>query len=134
MRDCGRILMLSECNIIPSATLSISHCSPISSIASATADKMLTVRVGCTIHFECESTATVILLVNPRFDSDRPIRQENLDFGIATKSESFTDTDGNVAYRVILGTGLNQIRHDAMVEGSTALDKSEQYGKAPSIA
>ena len=95
---------------------------------------MLTVRVGCSIHFECESTATVILLVNPRFDPDRPIRHEILDFGIATKSESFKDADGNVAYRVILGTGLNEIRHDAMVEVPTASDKSEQFGNAPSIA
>ena len=30
---------------------------------------MLTVRVGCDIHFECESSATAILLVNPRRDS-----------------------------------------------------------------
>ena len=85
---------------------------------------MLTVRVGCNIHFECESSATVILLVNPRFDPDRPIRQENLDFGSATKSESFADADGNVAYRVILETGLNEIRHDALVEVSAASDKS----------
>ncbi len=66
---------------------------------------MLTVRVGCNIHFECESSATVILLVNPRSDPDRPIRQETLDFGRATKFESFVDTDGNIAYRIILGTG-----------------------------
>ncbi len=89
---------------------------------------MLTVRVGCNIHFECESSATVILLVNPRSDPDRPIRQENLDFGRATKFESFVDTDGNIAYRIILGQGLNEIRHDAMVEVSTAFDKSEQFG------
>ena len=95
---------------------------------------MLTVRVGCSIHFECESSATVILLVNPRSDSDRPIRQENLDFGIAAKSESFTDADGNIAYRVILAPGLNKILHDALVEVSTASDKSDQFGNAPSIA
>ena len=95
---------------------------------------MLTVRVGCNIHFECESSATVILLVNPRSDPERPIRQENLEFGIARKFESFTDTDGNVAYRIILGTGLNQIQHDAMVEVTTAFDKSEQFGNAPTIA
>jgi len=54
---------------------------------------MLTVRVGCNIHFECESAATVILLVNPRFDADRPIRHEKLDFGRATKSETFADAE-----------------------------------------
>ncbi len=95
---------------------------------------MLTVRVGCSIHFECESSATVILLVNPRLDADRPIRQEILDFGSTTKSESFVDADGNVAYRVILGTGLNRIQHDALVDVSTASDKSEQFGNAPSVA
>ena len=92
---------------------------------------MLTVRVGCNIHFECEASATVILLVNPRSDPDRPIRQENLDFGRATKFESFVDTDGNTSYRIVLGQGLNEIRHDAMVEVSTASDKSEQFGNAP---
>ncbi|MGA9722324.1 MAG: transglutaminase family protein [Candidatus Binatus sp.] len=95
---------------------------------------MLTVRVGCSVHFECESSATVILLVNPRFDAERPIRDERLDFGCATKSESFTDLDGNVAYRVILATGLNEILHDALVEVPVASDKSEQFGNAPSIA
>jgi transglutaminase-like putative cysteine protease len=95
---------------------------------------MLTVRVGCSIHFECESSATVILIVNPRSDPDRPIRQETLDFGRATKFESFSDTDGNTVYRIILGTGLNEIRHDAMVEVPTASDRSEQFGSAPAIA
>jgi transglutaminase-like putative cysteine protease len=95
---------------------------------------MLTVRVGCSIHFECESSATVILLVDPKFDLERPKRQEILDFGRATKSESFTDADGNVAYRVILGTGLNEIKHDALVEVSTASDKSGHFGNAPSVA
>ncbi len=95
---------------------------------------MLTVRVGCNIHFECESPATAILLVNPRFDPDRPVQCEDLDFGRALKSESFIDADGNVAYRVILEIGLNEIRHDALVEVSTASDKSEQFGDAPAIA
>ncbi|MGA7873026.1 MAG: transglutaminase family protein [Candidatus Binatus sp.] len=73
-------------------------------------------------------------MVNPRLDADRPIRQEILDFGSTTKSESFVDADGNVAYRVILGTGLNRIQHDALVDVSTASDKSEQFGNAPSVA
>jgi transglutaminase-like putative cysteine protease len=95
---------------------------------------MLTVRTGCDIHFECESSATAILLVNPRSDADHLIRHENLDFGRAPKYESFADTDGNIAYRVILETGLNEIRHDALVEVSTASDKCDQLGDAPSIA
>jgi transglutaminase-like putative cysteine protease len=95
---------------------------------------MLTVRVGCNIHFECESSATAILLVNPRFDTGQPIRRENFNFGRAPKSESFADVDGNIAYRVILDTGLNTIRHDALVEVSAASDKCEQLGDAPSVA
>jgi len=95
---------------------------------------MLTVRVGCNIHFQCESSATAVLLVNPRIDANHPIRQENLDFGRAAKSESFADADGNLAYRVILETGLNEIRHDALVEVSAASDKSDQFGEAPSVA
>jgi transglutaminase-like putative cysteine protease len=96
--------------------------------------EMLTVRVGCNIHFECESAATAILVVAPRVDANRPIRQENLDFGRAAKSESFADADGNLAYRVILELGLNEIRHDALVEVSAAADKSDQFGDAPSVA
>jgi transglutaminase-like putative cysteine protease len=95
---------------------------------------MLTVRVGCKIHFECESSATAILLVNPRFDAERPIRHENLDFGRASKPESFTDADGNVAYRVLLEHGLNEIRHDALVEVTAASDKGDQFGDAPAVA
>jgi transglutaminase-like putative cysteine protease len=95
---------------------------------------MLTVRVGCNIHFECEAPATAVLLINPRSDNGRPIRRENLDFGRAVKSESFADADGNVAYRVILATGLNDIRHDALVEVTTQFDKSDQFGEAPSVA
>jgi transglutaminase-like putative cysteine protease len=95
---------------------------------------MLTVRIGCNIHFECESPATAVLLINPRSDTDRPIRREYLDFGHAVKSESFSDADGNTAYRVILATGLNDIRHDALVEVSAQSDKSDQFGDAPSVA
>ncbi|MGH7923851.1 MAG: transglutaminase-like domain-containing protein [Candidatus Binatus sp.] len=95
---------------------------------------MLTVRVGCNIHFECESSATVILLVNPRFDAKRPLPREKLNFGRAASSESFTDADGNIAYRVILATETNKIQHDALLEVSNASDKSEQFGDAPSVA
>jgi transglutaminase-like putative cysteine protease len=95
---------------------------------------MITVRVGCNIHFECEATATAVLLVNPRVDANHPIRSENIDFGNAASSESFLDADGNLAYRVILQHGLNEIRHDALVEVSTATDRSDHFGDAPSIA
>jgi transglutaminase-like putative cysteine protease len=95
---------------------------------------MLTVRVGCNIHFDCASSATAILLINPRFDPERPIRHENLDFGRAARSEPFTDTDGNTAYRVILEPGLNEIRHDALVEVTADSDKSDEFGDAPLIA
>jgi transglutaminase-like putative cysteine protease len=73
-------------------------------------------------------------MVHPRFDPDHPIRNETLDFGRAAKSESFADADGNVAYRVILEKGLNEIRHDALVEVSAASDKSDQYGDFASVA
>jgi transglutaminase-like putative cysteine protease len=95
---------------------------------------MLTVRVGCNIHFECDSSATAILLVNPRRDTDLPIRHENIDFGRAVKSEVFADAESNVAHRVILETGLNRILHDALVEVSPSFDRSDQIGEAPSIA
>jgi transglutaminase-like putative cysteine protease len=95
---------------------------------------MHTVRVGCNIHFECESSATAILLVHPRLDPAGRVRHERLDFGRAPNSESFADADGNLVYRVILETGLNRIRHDALVEVSGESDRHEQFGNAPSAA
>jgi hypothetical protein len=69
---------------------------------------MVTVRVGCDLHYECESSATAILIVTPRPDADRPVRDETLDFGRGAKSEKFTDADGNIAYRVLLEAGLSE--------------------------
>jgi transglutaminase-like putative cysteine protease len=95
---------------------------------------MLTVRVGCKIHFECDASATAVVLVSPRIDNAQPIRREALDFGSASRHESLTDADGNLGYRVILATGLNEIRHDALIEVSTTPDRAEQFGNTSSIA
>ena len=94
---------------------------------------MLTVRVGCNVHFECEASATAVLVINPRAEGDRVIRQEGLDFGRATRSEAFTDASGNLVHRVILQAGVNEIRHDALIDVSTAPDKGELFGDAPLI-
>jgi len=94
---------------------------------------MLTVRVGCNIRFECEATATAILLINPRFDSDHLVRSENLDFGKASSSPAFKDVRGNHCHRVILNPGPNEITHDALVEVSAASDRDEQIGEMPPI-
>jgi transglutaminase-like putative cysteine protease len=90
--------------------------------------QMLTVRVGCDLHYQCESSATAILIVTPRPDEDRPVRQETLDFGRAAKAEKITDADGNIAYRVLLEAGLNEIRHDALVDVPMTPDKSDDLG------
>lgn len=94
---------------------------------------MLTVRVGCNIHFECDSSAIAILLVNPRGDGSHTVRHENIHFGEAARSESFADAEGNTTYRVIMDGGLNEIRHDALVDVSTRSDKSDHFGDAPSL-
>jgi len=94
---------------------------------------MLTVRVGCNFHFECDSSAIAILLVNPRGDGGHTVRNENIHFGQAARSESFADPEGNTTYRVIMDGGLNEIRHDALVDVSTRSDKSELFGDAPSL-
>ena len=95
--------------------------------------QLLTVRVGCDMHFACESPATAILLINPRFDSEHAVRQEIVDFGETAKSESFTDAEGNTSHRVIMQPGVNKIRHDALVEVSASSDKSEHLGEAASV-
>ncbi|MDB5107274.1 MAG: Transglutaminase domain protein [Candidatus Binatus sp.] len=77
---------------------------------------MLTVRVGCNIHFECGSPATAILIVNPHREPERPIRHEKLEIDRAPEGETFMDAEGNLSCRVLLEPGLNKIRHDALVD------------------
>jgi len=95
---------------------------------------MLTVRVGCDIHFECDAPATAVLMVSPRADAARPIRRETLDFSGAERSETFTDAEGNLTYRVILGLGLNKIRHDALIDVTDQTDRCDNPGDAPAVA
>jgi transglutaminase-like putative cysteine protease len=95
---------------------------------------MLTVRVGCNIHFESQSPATAILIVTPRSDPDRPLRQEQLVCDPLNQMESFVDSDGNLARRVILGTGTNVIRHDALIDVPAAFDRCGPLDDAPAIA
>ena len=90
--------------------------------------QMVTVRVGCDIHFECDSSATAILIVMPRADTQRPPRAESLDFGRASRAEKFFDADGNLAYRIALEAGLCEIRHDALVDAPIAADRIEDPG------
>jgi transglutaminase-like putative cysteine protease len=94
---------------------------------------MLTVRVGCKINFQCASSATAILLIKPRFDGSHLIRHETLNFGQASNPAAFENADGNIAHRVTLESGSNDIRHDALVEVSSESDKSEQFGDLPCI-
>jgi transglutaminase-like putative cysteine protease len=95
--------------------------------------KMLTVRVGCNILFECEATATAILLINPRFDAGHMVRNETLNLGEAANSQAFNDARGNICHRITLNTGLNEISHDALVEVSADSDRDDQIGEMPSI-
>ena len=95
---------------------------------------MLTVRVGCNLHFDCASKATVILMFNPRSDPERPIREEQLDFDRIAQPEYFIDSEGNSAYRVILEPGLNRIRHDALVDVPAESDQAGEIGEQSAIA
>ena len=87
---------------------------------------MLTVRVGCNIHFECESSATVILLVNPRSDSRPTYKPGNSGFRLRHEIRVLRRYRRQYCLQDHPRSGTYQIRHDAMVEGSTAFDKSDQ--------
>jgi len=89
---------------------------------------MVTVRVGCDLHFESDSPATAILIVTPRTDAERPLRDERIDFGRASHAEKFFDADGNLAYRIALEAGLCEIRHDALIDVPIVADRSDDPG------
>ena len=89
----------------------------------------LTVRVGCNIAYETTVPTAALFVLKPRLEGSVLVMQERLSFGIGRPAYEFQDTHGNITYRSMLMPGRNEIRHDALVAGSSLPDSREINGQ-----
>jgi transglutaminase-like putative cysteine protease len=95
----------------------------------------LTVRVGCSLVYEANGPASILLNLKPRPDGDHLVLAEALSLGLQPlPSEEFTDSHGNRVCRVILAPGRNLFRHDAIVAVSAESDNHGRTGVAAPTA
>jgi transglutaminase-like putative cysteine protease len=85
----------------------------------------LTVRVGCSLSYETSTEAVLLLNLRPRTDLQQFVYEERLSFGTNLPVEEFTDSHGNIMYRVKLLPGRTEIRHDALVSVSSGADNHQ---------
>jgi transglutaminase-like putative cysteine protease len=85
-------------------------------------DLDLTLRVGCRLSYYSRGPASIILDIQPRIDGRHKVLSEQLVLGYNLPSEAFTDSHGNLFWRLILAPGENLIRHDAIVAVSSKPD------------
>jgi transglutaminase-like putative cysteine protease len=71
--------------------------------------------------------------MKPRRDSERSIIDERLEFVPDLAVEELKDLYGNLLLRVMFAPGPNRIRHDALVEVSSATDKEQPIGEATPV-
>jgi transglutaminase-like putative cysteine protease len=79
----------------------------------------LTVRLGCSLVYEVQGTASLLLNLQPRPDRNHAVIFEALTLGDNLPAEAFKDTHGNRVWRVKLAPGANCFRHDAIVAVSS---------------
>ncbi len=85
----------------------------------------LTLRVGCSLAYEATGPACVLLNLQPRLNRHHALVFEALTLGDGLPSEAFTDTHGNLVWRVQLAPGTNYFRHDAIVAASSLPDNQD---------
>ena len=93
----------------------------------------LVVRVGCDLTFECREPTPALFGIKPRRDSEPLIIDERLEFVPDLAVEELKDLYGNLLHRVMFAPGPNRIRHDALVEVSSATDKEHPIGEATPV-
>jgi transglutaminase-like putative cysteine protease len=93
----------------------------------------LVVRVGCDLTFECREPTPALFGMKPRRDSERSIIDERLEFVPDLAVEELKDLYDNLLHRVMFAPGPNRIRHDALVEVSSATDKEQPIGEATPV-
>ncbi len=82
----------------------------------------LTVRVGCSLTYQVTGTAVLCLNVQPRPTRNHQVIFEALAMGEHLPAGQFTDSHGNLVWRVPLAPGQNCFRHDAIVAVSSLPD------------
>jgi transglutaminase-like putative cysteine protease len=82
----------------------------------------ITLRVGCSLGYYVNGSASIILDVEPRPDGFNQVLFQSLIIGNGLQSQRFTDTHGNLFHRVRLDPGVNQVRHDAIIAVSSKPD------------
>lgn len=85
----------------------------------------ITVRVGCSLAYEANGPASLLLNLQPRLDRNHKVLFEALSLGQDLPSTQFTDSHGNRVSRVTLNLGTNVFRHDAIVAISSRPDNDD---------
>src|SRR4029077_19483029 len=79
----------------------------------------LTIRVGCHLTYETTAPTPVVFMLRPRLDDAHLVTVEKRSFEPDLSSNEFQDSHGNLACRVMLNPGRNDIRYDALVAVSS---------------
>lgn len=93
----------------------------------------MTVRVGCSLAYETNGSAMLLLNVRPRPDRNHEIVFEALTLGNNLPGDEFRDSHGNLISRVKLAPGTNCFRHDAIVRISSHPDNHYLTNRVPEL-
>lgn len=85
----------------------------------------MTLRVGCSLAYEATGPACVLLNLQPCANRHHAVLSEALTLGDGLSAEAFTDTHGNLVWRVQLARGTNCFRHDAIVATTSLPDNHD---------
>jgi transglutaminase-like putative cysteine protease len=76
----------------------------------------LAVRVGCECVYRASTETPILVMFKPRQAPTQLIREERIHFEPGLIPAEFEDEHGNIVYRMMLKSGINLIRYDAIVK------------------
>lgn len=85
----------------------------------------LTLRVGCSLAYEVQGSASLLLNVQPAPSRRHAVVFEALTLGNGLPAEAFKDFHGNRIWRIKLAAGTNLVRHDAIIAASSQPDNAD---------
>jgi transglutaminase-like putative cysteine protease len=91
----------------------------------------LTVRVGCSLVYQAQGPASLLLNLQPRPDRNHHVVFQALSLGQDLPAEIFEDHHGNHVRRIKLAPGINCLRHDAIIAVSSRPDNDGLPRVAP---
>jgi transglutaminase-like putative cysteine protease len=68
----------------------------------------------------------VVLKFKPRMDPGQIVQQERVGLGERLPCEEFEDAYGNISYRLMLRSGINEVTHDAVILVPSVADNFDQ--------